>query len=256
MSGRGASARRRAGARLVQAGFVISLALVWYVLADRGLVSPFVLPHPADVGARLADILGSGAFLGDLRVTFTEVATAFAASTIGGLALGYLISRSAFLVRVVEPLLSSIYAVPVILFLPLFLLMFGLGIGSKVAMGITTSFFPIVLSTIAGFANVERVYLAAARAMGASDLQLVRYVLLPAALPVIVTGLRIGFIVAFLSILGAEAIASYAGLGHQIVAQAENLEIGSMFAYIAIVVATAALLNMLLTRAEQRSQWQ
>ena len=97
-----------------------------------------------------------------------------------------------------EPLLAGVYSVPIILFLPLFVLFFGLGPGSKIAIGTTISFFPIVLNTIAGFGYVDRIFITAARSMGASDLQMFRYVLLPAALPVILTGLRIGFTVALL----------------------------------------------------------
>ena len=131
--------------------------------------------------------------------------------------LGYLISRSPYLIRVFEPLLAGIYAVPIILFLPLFVLFFGLGPGSKIAIGVSTSFFPIVLNTIAGFGYVDRIFITAARSMGASDVQMFRHVLLPAALPVILTGLRIGFTVTLLSVLGSETLASLAGLGHKIV---------------------------------------
>ena len=91
-------------------------------------------------------------------------------------------------ISVFEPLLAGIYSVPIILFLPLYVLFFGLGPGSKIALGTTISFFPIVLNTIAGFGYVDRIFITAARSMGASDFQMFRYVLLPAALPVILTG--------------------------------------------------------------------
>jgi ABC-type nitrate/sulfonate/bicarbonate transport system permease component len=140
----------------------------------------------------------------------TEIAIAFAISCSAGVTLGYLISRSTYLIRVFEPLLAGIYAVPIILFLPLFVLFFGLGPGSKIAIGVSTSFFPIVLNTIAGFGYVDRIFITAARSMGASNVQMFRHVLLPAALPVILTGLRIGFTVTLLSVLGSETLASLA----------------------------------------------
>ncbi len=102
--------------------------------------------------------------------------------------LGYLISRSQYLIKVFEPLLAGFYSVPIILFLPLYVLFFGLGPGSKIAIGTTISFFPIVLNTIAGFGYVDKIFITAARSMGASDVQMFRYVLLPAAFPVILTG--------------------------------------------------------------------
>jgi ABC-type nitrate/sulfonate/bicarbonate transport system permease component len=144
--------------------------------------------------------------------------------------------------------------VPIILFLPLYVLFFGLGPASKIALGTTISFFPIVLSTIAGFSNVDRTLVTAARSMGASDYQLFRYVLVPAALPVILTGLRMGFTVAMLSILGSETIASLAGLGHHIVQLAENMEMARMFAYIAFVVVMVAILNAIVSYLEARGR--
>ena len=131
---------------------------------------------------------------------------------------------------------------------------FGLGPASKIALGATISFFPVVLATVAGFGYVERIYVVAARSMGASGFQLFRWVLLPAALPVILTGLRMGFIVALLSILGSETIASLAGLGHRIVHLAEAMETARMFAYIAFAVAIAALLNFVVTLIEARGR--
>ena len=106
-----------------------------------------------------------------------------------------------------------------------------------------------MLNTIAGFGYVDRIFITAARSMGASDFQMFRHVLLPAALPVILTGLRIGFTVALLSILGSETIASLAGLGHRIVHLAEAMETARMFAYIAFAVVIAAILNTVVTLA-------
>ena len=244
------------GVRLVQVGFVAVLVSTWFIVTEFKIVSPLLLPHPASVLDELWILLITGAYLPDLRVTMTEVCVAFAVSMLGGLASGYFISRSRYLVQVFEPLFSSLFAVPVVLFLPLLILIFGLGISSKIAMGIATSFFPIVLSTIAGFANVDRIYVTAARSMGCSNAQMFWQVLLPAALPVILTGLRMGFIVAFLSILGAEAIASMAGLGHRIVQHAELLENNTMFAYIALVITISLILNIVLSYLERRGQWQ
>jgi len=94
----------------------------------------------------------------------------------------------------------------------------------------------------------------AARSMGASNFQLFRYVLVPAALPVILTGLRMGFTVALLSILGSETIASLAGLGHHIVQLAEAMEMSRMFAYIVFVVVIATLLNVTVSYFEARGR--
>jgi len=238
----------------VQVGFLVALVALWYLGTAYWGISRILLPNPVNVWAELKDILASGEYLPDLRVTLTELAAAFAISCTAGITLGFFISRSPYLIKVFEPLLAGFYSVPIILFLPLFVLFFGLGPGSKIALGTTISFFPIVLNTIAGFGYVEKIFITAARSMGASDLQMFRYVLLPAAFPVILTGLRIGFTVALLSVLGSETIASLAGLGHRIVHLAEAMETARMFAYIAFAVVIAGFLNSAVSSLERRAK--
>jgi ABC-type nitrate/sulfonate/bicarbonate transport system permease component len=240
--------------RAVQVTFLVVLVVLWYLATTRWRVSPLLLPNPVLVWNNFWDIIRTGEFLGDLRVTLTELAIAFAISSTSGVIVGYLISRTQYRIRVFEPLFSAIYSVPIILFLPLYVLFFGLGPASKIALGATISFFPIALNTIAGFGYVDKVLVTAARSMGASDYQLFRYVLLPAALPIILTGMRMGFTVALLSIIGSETIASLAGLGHRIVHLAEGMEMARMFAYIVFVVFIAATLNMLVSALEARGK--
>jgi ABC-type nitrate/sulfonate/bicarbonate transport system permease component len=240
--------------RAVQAAFLIVLIVLWYLATTRWKVSPLLLPNPIRVWDDFWNILWTGEFSGDLRVTLTELVVAFAISSTSGVIVGYLISRSQYRIRVFEPLFSAIYAVPIILFLPLYVLFFGLGPASKIALGATISFFPIALNTVAGFGYVDKVYVTAARSMGASDYQLFRYVLLPAALPIILTGMRMGFTVALLSIIGSETIASLAGLGHRIVHLAEGMEMAQMFAYIVFVVMIALILNTAVSTLEARGR--
>jgi ABC-type nitrate/sulfonate/bicarbonate transport system permease component len=240
--------------RAVQATFLIVLLVLWYLATTRWHVSPLLLPNPLLVWDNLWDILRTGEFIGDLRITLTELAIAFVIAATSGVIVGYLISRSQYRIRVFEPLFAGIYSVPIILFLPLYILFFGLGPASKIALGATISFFPIALNTVAGFGYVDKVLVTAARSMGASDYQLFRYVLLPAALPVMLTGMRMGFTVALLAIIGSETIASLAGLGHRIVHLAEGMEMSRMFAYIAFVVAIAAILNALVSSLEARGR--
>jgi ABC-type nitrate/sulfonate/bicarbonate transport system permease component len=242
------------GSRLVQAGFLVALLGLWYLATNRWGVNRLLLPNPVAVWQQLLDVLRTGEYLPDLRVTLTELVIAFALSMTSGTLVGFFVSRRRYTVRVFDPLFAALYSIPIILFLPLYVLFFGLGPASKIALGATISFFPIVLSTIAGFSNVDRVLVTAARAMGASDYQLFRYVLVPAALPVILSGLRMGFTVALLSIIGSETIASLAGLGHHIVELAEGMDMARMFAYIVFVVVIAALLNGIVSFLEARGR--
>ncbi len=110
-------------------------------------------------------------------------------------------------------------------------------------------FFPIALNTIAGFANVDELYLRASRAMGASSLSQFRYVYLPAALPVTITGLRIGFFICIAAVLGGETLAALSGIGKSIALSAELMETARLFAWIVTVSVT---LNLLALAAERR----
>ena len=240
--------------RLVQAGFLVGLVAVWYLAATRWGVNRLLLPNPLAVYDNLLDILRSGEFIDDLETTLAELAAAFAVSAAGGVTLGYFISRSRYWIAVFEPLFAAIYSIPIILFLPLFVLFFGLGPASKIAIGAAISFFPIVINTIAGFGHVDRLFVMAARSMGASDYHLFRHVLLPAASPVILTGLRMGFTTALLSIIGSETLASFAGLGFRIVHLAEAMDMARMFAYIVFVIAIAVTLNTIVSRLEARGK--
>ncbi len=245
---------RQLASRAVQIGFLIGLLVLWYLATNFWGVNHLLLPNPVDVWEQLKDVLRSGNYLPDLRVTATEFVVAFLLSTTAGTIIGFFVSRSRFWTRVFEPLLAGIFSIPIILFLPLYVLFFGLGLESKIALGTTISFFPIVLATIAGFSNVDRTLITAARSMGASNYLMFRHVLLPGALPVIFGGLRIGFTICLLSILGSETIASLAGLGHHIVELAEDMEMSRMFAYIAFVVVMVALLNAVVSHLEARGR--
>ena len=240
--------------RLVQLGVLIAIMVAWYVATLPGGVHPLLLPPPAPVFRDFGVLLTTASIWPDLFVTIREWVTAFFLASTTGCLIGYLVSRSGYAVRVFDPLFAGLYSVPAILLFPLYLLFFGLGAGSKIAIGTTIAFFPIVLNTIAGLSYVDKAYIVAAKSMGANSAQLFWSVMMPAAFPVILTGLRLGCIVAFLSILGGETISSLAGLGHRIVSLAENMETAQMFANILFAVAMAIVINGLVSFAEARGR--
>lgn len=237
--------------RLVQLGFVAAVGIAWYVVTARGNVSPLLLPPLGSVYHEFLALAEAGSFWPDLGVTLYELVVAFLIASVAGTVIGYCISRSGYAIKVFDPLLAGIYAIPAILLFPLYVLYLGIGPASKIAMGATIAFFPVVLNTIAGLHYVDRIYLAAARSMGASSRQMFWNVMLPAAFPVVLTGLRIGLILAFLAILGTETIASFSGLGHRIVELGENMDTASMFAYIIFVVLISVVLNSAVSFAER-----
>ena len=237
--------------RLVQLAFVILCLGAWAIVSAAGLVNPILLPPFGGTMSEFWGIVSEGTFWPDLVVTLTEWVVAFALAGTVGLLVGALVAQSWFSVRVFDPLFSSLYSIPSILLFPLFVLFFGIGEGSKIAIGATIAFFPIVLSTIAGMSGVDPTLIKAARSMGASRLRSFAQVRIPAALPIILGGVRLGVILAFLAVVGTEAIASLAGLGHQIVSYSDSMDTSKMFAYTLFVIIIAVALNAAVTATER-----
>jgi ABC-type nitrate/sulfonate/bicarbonate transport system permease component len=241
-------------AHLIQIGFVAIVAAAWYWSTATGSVSRLFLPAPAAVWLALSRLVVTRQFWSAVEVTLVTVAQAYAIAVVAGILAGYLISRSRFRIDVLEPIIAGLFTIPITLFFPIFILFFGIGTGSKVAYGATYAFFPIVLNTIASFANVAPHFLRAARSMGASRWDTFRHVLIPSALPVLLGGMRIGFFICFAAVLGGETLSSIAGVGRNIALAAELMEPARMFAWIAFVVLTALILNLVLSGFDRRAR--
>jgi len=239
-------------ARLIQLGIFAIAITAWFVIGRTGAIAPLFVPPIDAVSQATIVLVQTGAFWSSVRVTLMTIAEAYAIAVMLGILGGYAVTRSRFLTDVLEPLVSGLFAIPITLFFPLFILGFGIGAESKVAYGAAYGFFPIALNTIAGFAGVDMRFLNAARAMGFSAAGTFRHVLLPAAFPVVFTGLRIGFFICFASVLGGETISSLAGVGRSIALAAELMEPARMYAWIAAVVAVALLLNKMISLIESR----
>ena len=236
--------------RSVQIAFLAIMGGAWYFATQSGSISALFLPKPANVYATLERLMQTASFWSAVTVTLTTILKAFAIAIVAGLVVGYAVTRSKLATQVIEPVIAGLFTVPITLFFPMFILFFGIGTGSKVAYGATYAFFPIALNTIAAFANMEERYLRAARSMGAGRFDTFRHVLLPGALPVLITGMRIGFFICFASVLGGETISSVAGIGRNIALAAELMESARMYAWIVFVIFTSVTLNLLVYSLE------
>jgi ABC-type nitrate/sulfonate/bicarbonate transport system permease component len=240
------------GARGVQLAFIAVFIASWYLVGRSGAVSPLLVPRIEAVSDAFVRLVQMDQFWSAVRVTLSTIAQAYLIAMVLGVLAGYFVTRSRFLIQLIEPMISGLFAIPITLLFPLFILLFGIGPASKVAYGAAYGFFPIALNTIAGFSGVENRYLDAARSMGVSGFGAFRHVLLPAAFPVILTGLRIGFFICFASVLGGETISSLAGVGRKIALAAELMEPARMYGWIVVVIAAALFLNALVSTIETR----
>jgi ABC-type nitrate/sulfonate/bicarbonate transport system permease component len=240
--------------RTIQFAVVAVLLGAWYIVTHSQQRVMLLLPPPERVWTEMGTLISSGRLWAAALITLDEIAKAYAIAVILGVLVGFLVTRSTTLIRVFEPVLSGVFAIPLTLFFPLFVVFFGIGPQSKVAYGAMYSFFPIALNTIAGFASVDELYVRSTRSMGASAIQQFRHVYLPAAMPVTLTGLRIGFFICIASVLGGETLASVAGVGRSIALSAELMETARLYAWIMYVVILSVMLNLMVLAAETRSE--
>jgi ABC-type nitrate/sulfonate/bicarbonate transport system permease component len=240
--------------RTIQFGLLAILFGAWWFVAHSQQRLLLLLPPPELVWTQMQFLWSSGRLASAALITVVTIAKAYAIAVAAGIVIGFLVTRSNNLIRIFEPVLAGMFAVPLTLFFPLFVVFFGIGPESKIAYGATYSFFPVALNTIAGFASVDEIYVRSVRAMGASSLQQFRHVYLPAALPVTLTGLRIGFVICIASVLGGETLAAAAGIGKSIALAAELMETARLYAWIAFVVIVSVMLNLMALAAETRSE--
>jgi NitT/TauT family transport system permease protein len=192
---------------------IVLFILGWELLFRSALYPPFLVPAPAEVGLRLADVVADGSLLRHTLTTLQEVLLGLAVGTSTALLLGYLIAKSALLEQVVTPYLVALQAVPIVAIAPLLVIWFGSGLTSKVLICALIVFFPMLINTIVGVRGVAPELHDLMRALKASRWQTFRYLEAPAALPVLMGGLKVS---ATLSVIGAvvgEFVSAGAGLG-------------------------------------------
>lgn len=190
---------------------IIGLFVLWWVVAL--LTGPDALSGPAQTVARAEEYLTTASFWRNARATGIAFGWACLISIVGGLLIGMAVGMSRLATEVGEPLLGVIYSVPKVALYPIVLLVFGLTLSAKVAFGVLHGIFPVALLTIGALRNTKQVYVKTARVMRLSARQTATRVLLPAILPEVVTGLRIGVSSALLGTLIAEFFASDEGVG-------------------------------------------
>jgi ABC-type nitrate/sulfonate/bicarbonate transport system permease component len=180
------------------------------------VVNPVLLPGPAEVARVGLELVRSGELGRHFLTSLGRVAQGFGLAAAAALGLGLLVGLCVPLRLMVEPIVEFVRPIPPLAFLPMFLVWFGLGEASKVAFIGYTTFFPMFVAITASVLRVDVVLLRAAASLGASRADLVRRVMLPAALPGIVVALRVGVGLALFVIVGAEFMGADAGLGHLI----------------------------------------
>jgi NitT/TauT family transport system permease protein len=252
---------RKVGSELrvnrVQLAFYQALLLFvvfggWYVLTETGLLAPFFFGKPLKVLHVIWEWFSGGKIYPHLAITLTETLLAFVTGSLLGLGIGLWLALSPMASELADPYIKAMNAMPRVILAPIFAVWFGLGIISKVALGVTLVFFIVFFNVYQGVKEVSPVVLANARMLGASKRQLLRYIYLPSATAWVFSSLHTSVGMAFVGAVVGEYLGSAKGVGYLIL-QAEGVfDIDTVIAGILVLTVFALLLDYLVTRIEAR----
>ena len=247
---------RLAGAA-TRTGSVLLFFALWWAFSFANahwirLFNPLLLPGPEAVLATGIDLTRSGELPRDILASLSRVVQGFLLAAVGGVLIGTLVARSRLLERLFEPMIELLRPIPPLAFLPMMVLWFGIGEGSKIAFIAYAAFFPIFTTTVEGMKFVDPLLLRAAATLGANRREIFRHVVLPAALPSIITGLRLAFALSFFVIVAAEFIAADSGLGYLINDARTFFLVSQMLLGAAVIGVIGFVFNAVLRRLEMR----
>jgi taurine transport system permease protein len=227
---------RRAGA----IGSLLVLLVAWEVAARSGAVTPFLLPPLSAVLARVGEDAASGDLALNLGMTLYRALTGFAIAGVCGVLIGILMTRRPWVRWFFDPIVSVGFPMPKIAFLPIFMLWLGLYDVSKISMAVFNAIFPVITATMAAAEGVDRYLLWSARSLGAKERQLLREIILPAALPQILTGLQVALPISMIVMIVTEMLMGGEGLGGAMIAASRFADSPGVFAGI-VEIAIAGL---------------
>ena len=250
---------RKAAARPAFIGWVLPvlLVVVWSVASKKELVSPQILPPPATVLQTLLEQVQSGDLFKNFAISLGRVAGGFALGGLLGVSVGVAMGLSRRVEQYLFPLFNAISQVPVLGWLPLAMMVLGIGESLKIVIIAHASLVPVAINTLKGIRSVPRNYIEVAKAFQFSKRQLLRKVVFPATVPAIFVGLRYGLTQAWLSLVTVELLASSEGLGFMIVWGRQLFQLDLVLSAIIIVGVVGLLLDRGLARLERRLlRWQ
>lgn len=241
---------------LSRAALLAAVLLAWDLLPRWEVINPALLPPFGEVMSALWTLLQRPKVHDAIAVTSAEVLVAFIIAIPLGTLLGVLIAEKPYLGAVFKPLLFYVFSIPKSIFLPMFILVFGITFAQKVAYAAFTTTFVVLMSATACVESVKNEYIEVARSYGATRRQLILRVYIPSMLPMLLETIRISMIFNFTGVMIAEMYASRTGIGHLIGSWGENFQMPQLFAGIVLLSAIAILFNESVRWLEERcSNW-
>jgi len=233
---------------LLRIAIVVTILVVWELTARSGLLYRDVVPSLVVIGRALADLLMERDFHWHLGVTAAEVGGGLMIGGLAGLVVGLALGANRFLSDAFERFLYYLGPTPKIIFFPIMFMWFGVGPGSKIAMGTISCFFPIALSVAAGMRQIDQVLIRVGRSFRANTWQMVTKIYLPAMRAPIINGVRLGLGVAIIGTLLAETKLSNRGVGFLIINSYSTFNMPRMYSLLIVVFVLAIGANALISR--------
>jgi NitT/TauT family transport system permease protein len=230
---------------------LVALGLCWELGSLARLWSPDILPAPSTLLPALRTLAGDPRFWADAARTGVEVLGSIVFGSVAGLLIGVGFWKAPLVGRVFEPYLVSFYAVPLVLFYPVMIVVVGLGTPSVVILASVMAAIPMALNTWVGLAGIPPVYLKLSRSIGCTRWQELFRVALPSAAPFVLAGLRLAVVYALIGCIAMEFTTAQAGLGYRIRYLYDAFETTPMFAYILVVLLVSIILTVLLAAVEK-----
>lgn len=231
---------------------------LWQFAVAQGWVDQTFFGSPRGIVMFLFDgFLGGTALWRELAWSLGGTLAAFVLGSVAAVLVALVFINYPGVEKFADPYLSALNSMPRIALVPLFILWFGLGLASKIAMGFTLTFFIVLSSAVAGIRGVNQDHLTLMSTLGARPRQIFGLVTLPNAVPVIFSGLRLGLVYALLGVIGSEIIASEHGLGQQISYLASTFNMNGVLALLIVLAALATFINYGMSRLEKHLlRWQ
>lgn len=236
--------------RLIGIVSPILILAVWQALCSAGLVSRRYVPSPYDIFVAGYAMLVSGELLTHIGVSLYRLAAGFVIGAVPGILIGIAMGLNRYLRAALDPLVAALYPIPKIAVLPLLMMVFGLGDGSKIAAVAISVLLLTIINTLAGVRSIESIHFDVARNFNTPWYKLFIRVIVPATLPTVFAGLRIALGLSLVVLVGAEFVASRAGIGYLIWTSWETLLVDRMFVGIIVITALGVLSSWLLHELE------
>jgi NitT/TauT family transport system permease protein len=229
----------------LRAALIASVIAIWELVSASGYFYEGVMPSAVRVVVAFARLTVSGEFYWNLAITLYEIGVALAIGLSAGVAAGLALGASRFVGRAFEPYLYYLGPTPKIIFLPIMIVWFGVGPGSKIAMGAISCFFPMALSAAAGMRQIDKVLIRVGRSFKARPWHMVQKIYLPSMVLPLINGARLGLGVCIIGVLLAETRLSNRGLGFMAIQDYRLFQIADLYALLIMVFLLAVLANEL-----------